>query len=267
MRLATARVTPKGRPSSSRSTTTWSTGMPGGVGDALDQVAPQPARGRGREGRDEHLVGVVLGDRVHRGGVGVGVADLADGVDALLAQDLAREVDAHLGGVEDGVVVDHVAVARVRARDADDHAQLLAGGLLLDALQQRLAAERLVRDDQDGLGHGLLLSRRLGRGWSRRGRTIAHLGLGGGAEDAVHRAGDAVLVRAADDRRDGVEVEDRRRRGDLPLERERAPRVRRPRAGRRATRRSCCRRRPACSGRARTTQIEMNRFQFANLSA
>ena len=41
------------------------------------------------------------------------------------------------------------------------------------------------------------------------------------------RAGDAVLVRRADDLRDLVEVEDRRRRGDLPLERHRAPRVRR----------------------------------------
>ena len=48
----------------------------------------------------------------------------------------------------------------------------------------------------------------------------------------VPRAGDAVLVRAADDLRDLVEVEDRRRRGDLPLERQRAPRVRRARSGR-----------------------------------
>ena len=44
-------------------------------------------------------------------------------------------------------------------------------------------------------------------------------------EDRVPRARDAVLVRAADDLRDLVEVEDRRRRGDLPLERVRAPRV------------------------------------------
>ena len=46
--------------------------------DALDEVAAQPARRRRRVGRDDDLVGVVLGDRVHRGGVGVGVADLAD---------------------------------------------------------------------------------------------------------------------------------------------------------------------------------------------
>ena len=127
---------------------------PGGLGDALDEVAPQPARGGRRVRRDEDLVGLVLGDRVHRGGVGVGVADLADGVDALLAQDLAREVDAHLRGVEDGVVEDDVAVARVGARDADDDARrLLAGGLLLDAVQQR--------------------SRRRASRWRRRGWSSA----------------------------------------------------------------------------------------------
>ena len=48
-----------------------------------------------------------------------------------------------------------------------------------------------------------------------------------GRENRVLRAGDAVLVRRADDLRDLVEVEDRRRRADLPLERHRAPRVRR----------------------------------------
>ena len=98
-------------------------GHPGRLGDALDEVAPQPARRRRRVGRDDDLVGVVLGDRVHRGGVGVGVADLADGLDALLAHDLAREVDPHLRGVEHGLVVDDVALARVRARDADDDAR------------------------------------------------------------------------------------------------------------------------------------------------
>ena len=39
-----------------------------------------------------------------------------------LAQELAREVDPDLGGVVDGVVVDHVAVARAVARHADDDA-------------------------------------------------------------------------------------------------------------------------------------------------
>ena len=72
----------------------------------------------------------------------------------------------------------------------------------------------------------------------RRARhgTVSSIGAGFSAllglvavpvHDRVPRAADAVLVRAADDLRDLVEVEDRRRRGHLPLERERAPRVRR----------------------------------------
>src|SRR6202020_3450560 len=44
-------------------------------------------------------------------------------------------------------------------------------------------------------------------------------------ERAVHGAGHAVLVWTADDGRQLVEVEDRRRRGDLPLDRHAAPRV------------------------------------------
>src|SRR3954451_25185777 len=48
-------------------------------------------------------------------------------------------------------------------------------------------------------------------------------------EDRVPGARDAVLVRAADHRRDLVEVEDRRGRGHLPLDRVRAPRVSRGR--------------------------------------
>src|SRR5205807_6811989 len=51
-------------------------------------------------------------------------------------------------------------------------------------------------------------------------------GLGGWLEDPVHGPWNAVLVGAADDRRHRIEVEDRRRRGDLPLERQPAPRVR-----------------------------------------
>src|SRR5215208_4877971 len=60
------------------------------------------------------------------------------------------------------------------------------------------------------------------------GRVLARAGglrhLGTALEHAVDRAGNAVLVRAADDGRDRVEVEDGWRRGNLPLERERAPR-------------------------------------------
>src|SRR6266540_3880651 len=51
----------------------------------------------------------------------------------------------------------------------------------------------------------------------------------GAVQQRVPRAGDAVLVRVADDLRDLVEVEHRRRRAHLPLERQRAPRIARRR--------------------------------------
>ena len=51
-------------------------------------------------------------------------------------------------------------------------------------------------------------------------------GGGRGTEDGMPRAGDTVFVRAADDLGDLVEVEDRRRRTDLPFEGQRMPRVR-----------------------------------------
>src|SRR5436309_3399548 len=64
-------------------------------------------------------------------------------------------------------------------------------------------------------------------GGAGRGREVRRAR---GPEDAVHGARDAVLVRSADDRRHLVEVEHWRWGGDLPLERERPPRVRdRPR--------------------------------------
>ena len=59
----------------------------------------------------------------------------------------------------------------------------------------------------------------------------------------VTGAGHAVLVRVADHLRDLVEVEDRRRRRHLPLERKRAPWVRLGDRAARPARRSCCRRR------------------------
>src|SRR4051812_49728138 len=57
-------------------------------------------------------------------------------------------------------------------------------------------------------------------GWLGVGARRGRLGLGRrrGPEDAVHRTGYAVFVGAAHDGRDLVEVEHRRRRGDLPLQ-------------------------------------------------
>ena len=76
--LASTSVTSNGRPSASRSTTTCSTGSPVSSSQALDQVAPQPARGR-RAGSVETMISSMpcARDRVHRGVERVGVADLA----------------------------------------------------------------------------------------------------------------------------------------------------------------------------------------------
>ena len=162
----------KGRPSSSMSATTWcdrerrtrrST-------RSMRSRRSQPERRR-REGGDDDLVGRVLGDGVHRGRVRVGVADLADDVDALLAHDRAREVDAHLRGVEHGVVVDDVAVPRPRARHADDEARRRSSAARsLHRLEQRAPAEGLVGDDEDR-PHVVVLSS--GRAGGARG--LRHL--------------------------------------------------------------------------------------------
>ena len=81
----------------------------------------QPEAAAGQR-RDDDQVGVVLGDRVHRRGVRVGIADLADRFDAHLAQHRARQVDANLRGVVGRVDVDDVAVARDLARHAEHDA-------------------------------------------------------------------------------------------------------------------------------------------------
>src|SRR5271167_5034221 len=74
-------------------------------------------------------------------------------------------------------------------------------------------------------GHRTML--RLGSLAGRLGDAARRGGLhlGASLEDAVHSAGYAVFVGPADDGRNRVEVEDRGRRGDLPLERERSPGV------------------------------------------
>ncbi len=100
-------------------------------------------------GRDDDRVGVVLADGVHRRRVRVRVADLADRVHALRAHEPDGEIDARLGGVEHGVVVDHVARPRPRLRHAQDEPRLLLGRVPTDRLEQRPSAERLVGDDED----------------------------------------------------------------------------------------------------------------------
>ena len=98
--------------------------------EPLRQVAPQPARGHGGQRRDDDLVDAVGADRVGGGVERVGVADLAGALDALVAHEREREVDAHLGGVAHRLVVDDVAVARAALRDDDVEARvaLACGG-------------------------------------------------------------------------------------------------------------------------------------------
>src|SRR6202043_542638 len=62
-------------------------------------------------------------------------------------------------------------------------------------------------------------------GRPRDARACTRGGGGRWGEDPVHGAGDAVLVRTAHDGRYAVEVEHGRRRADLPLQGQPAPRV------------------------------------------
>ena len=102
-------------------------------------------------------------------------------------------------------------------------------GALLHEVQQRRAADRLVGHDEDVLRHRGATPRpsRSSTPWPAP-EAVAPAGCGTSAppfSTPCTAPGNAVLVRPADDGRDRVEVEDRRRRRDLPLERERAPRV------------------------------------------
>ena len=117
--FATTSVTSNGRPSSLEVDHDVLDRQPGVVLERLDQVAPHPAGGRRGQRRDDDLGDPAVGDRVVRGVQRIAVADLAATVDALLAHEREREVDAHLRGVAHGLVVDHVAVPRARLRDDD----------------------------------------------------------------------------------------------------------------------------------------------------
>ena len=97
VRLATASVMWNDRPSVSMSATTCSTGSPEAWWTRSTRSRrSQPERGS-RVGRDHDRVGVVLADRVHRRRVRVRVADLADRVHALRAHEPDREFDAAPG--------------------------------------------------------------------------------------------------------------------------------------------------------------------------
>ena len=149
VRFATTSVTSNGRPSFVRSTTTCSTGSPGLAPQAADQIRLEPGGLTLRQRGHDDLVDLMLGDGVLRGVERVGVADLARARDALVAHELEREVDPHLGGVAHDVVIDHVPVARPLLRHDHVEVHVPAGRALAHAIEQVLAADRLVRQDQD----------------------------------------------------------------------------------------------------------------------
>ena len=187
---------------------------------------------------------------------GSGSTTAPAGGDARLVEQVERVAQASLGRGAPLVLVDDVAGARCVLRRDDRHAHRALGCPATHRVDQALPGDGLVREHEDvthAVGHVTSSSARRGLlGLGRRGRSRSH---------AVRR-GRSVLVRAADHLRNLVEVEDRRRRGNLPLERERAPRVRGRGLGRCASSRSCCRGRRASRPRARTTAIEMARFQL-----
>ena len=84
----------------------------------------QPEDGRGQR-RDDDLVDRLRAHRVHRGVERVLVADLALAGGAEVADELEREVHAHLRGVAHDLVVDDVAVPRPGLRDDDEEPRAL----------------------------------------------------------------------------------------------------------------------------------------------
>ena len=89
---------------------------------ALDQIALHPAGRAGGQRRDDDLVDRLGADRVQRRVEWVLVADLALTAGAEVVDELQRQIHADLGGVEDHVVVDDVAVTRPRPRHDDEEA-------------------------------------------------------------------------------------------------------------------------------------------------
>ena len=86
-------------------------------------------------------------DGVHGGVERVGVADLALADRAEVADELEREVHADLRGVAHDLVVDDVAVPRLGLGDDDEEPRPLLTAFA-DAIEQRLAGDRLVREDE-----------------------------------------------------------------------------------------------------------------------
>ena len=94
----------------------------GRLARAVDQVPAQPARALLRVRRDDHLVGLVLAQRVAQRLQRVGIDDGAAGGDARLVEQVERVAQASLGRGAPLVLVDDVAGARRVLRRDDGHA-------------------------------------------------------------------------------------------------------------------------------------------------
>ena len=167
VRFATTSVTSNGRPSACEVDHHVLDRQPGRLlaGARSGRAAASP---RTSPGSVETMISSIgcARDRVHGGVERVAVADLARRRRCPeVAHELQREVDAHLRRVAHDLVVDDVAVARPRLRHDDEEARVPPRRALADAIEQRLAADRLVREDQDVSALARPPRSTLGRRW------------------------------------------------------------------------------------------------------
>src|SRR2546430_1947917 len=108
----------------------------------LDEVLLQPGRAVGRERRDDDLVYALVVDRLHGGGVGIRMCNLAVRFDPFRAED--RE-----GTTKAALRLRMVRIAGVALRADDQEARGRAGGPFADPSEQRVAEHGLVREDEN----------------------------------------------------------------------------------------------------------------------
>ena len=186
----------------------------------LDQVfAGQPVAVLG-QGGEQDLAGFVGPDRVVEGEEGVAVHDLADRFDPVLGEDRHRHLDPGAGRLAQLAGVDQLADGGlVLGRGDGDR-----GGVARPARVTACSSLRPPATSLRKTSSGCARARSLMSTPATAGSGSLDLGAFAG-HDRVAGAGHPELVGAADDPRDLVEVEDRRRRGDLPLDRVGAPGV------------------------------------------
>ena len=106
------------------------------------RVSREPARAHPRQRRDDDLVDAEELQRVHHRGVGIGVADHAGGDDA------RARASASSSALEAARAPRARGALAAVLRDDDDEAVGPSAARRLSALEQRLAADRLVGDHE-----------------------------------------------------------------------------------------------------------------------